>query len=97
MSDLIDEVKKTRRNVDYLAAHDLEELTEEQTGLHDEVYGGYFFSAVVVALTHQEFLHLNVVILAEELQETENAAEGKFVIELGVYFELVGLVAEHLD
>lgn len=97
MRDLIDEVKKTGWNVDYFAAHDLEELSEEKTGLHDKVDRGDLFSAVVVALAHQELLHLDVVVLAEQLQETEDSAESQLVIELGVYLELVCLVAEHLD
>lgn len=65
--------------------------------LEDEVYGGDFFGALGVSLRHEELLHLDVVVLAEELQEAEDAAECQLVVELSFYFELIRLVAEHLD
>ena len=80
-----------------LALHDLEELPQQQARLHDEINRCNLLSAVIILLTHQKFLHLNVVILAEELQEAEDPAKRQLVIELGLYLELIGLVAEHLD
>lgn len=97
LRDLINKVEQTGRYVDYLTAHDLEELPEQQTRLHDEINGGDLLSTIIILLTHQKLLHLDVVILAEQLKETEDPAECQLVVELSLYFEFVCLVAEHLD
>ena len=96
LGDFVDEVEEARRDVDDLAAHDLEELAQEEAGLHDEVDGSDLLGAVVVALAHQELLHLDVVVLAEQLQEAEDPAQRQLVVQLRLDLELVRLVTEHL-
>jgi hypothetical protein len=76
LGDLVDEVQKAGRDVDDLAAHNLEELAQKLAGLGDEINGGNLFRPSGIALGHKKLLHLNVVVLAEELQEAEDAAKG---------------------
>jgi hypothetical protein len=76
LGDLVDEVQEAGRDVDDLAAHDLEELAQKLTGLGDEINVGNLFRSSGIALCHKKLFHLNVVVLAEELQEAENTAKG---------------------
>ena len=96
MGDLIYKVKQAWRNIDHLAAHNLEELPQKLTSFKDEVNRRYLFSSLGIGLSHEEFLHLDVVILAEKLKEAEDATERQLVIELSFNFKLICLVTEHL-
>lgn len=48
-------------------------------------------------MVHHELLHLNIVIFAEQLQESESTAQGKFIVELSLNLEFISLMAEHFD
>lgn len=76
LSDFVDEVEDTGGDVDYFAAHDFEELSEQLTGFLDKVDSCNLFLASFIDLLHQKLLHVDVVIFTEELQEAEGAAEG---------------------
>jgi hypothetical protein len=93
---LIDEIQDAGRNVDNLTAHDLEELPKQLAGLLDEVDSGDLLLPVLVSLSHQELLHLYVVVLAEKLQESKSTAQCQLVVQLSLDLELIGLMSEHL-
>lgn len=97
MSNFIDEVQKAWWNVDNFATHDLEKLPQELASLMNEVNLSYFIAFITILLFHQKLLHLNVVVLAKELQESKHAAECKFIVKLCLNFEFVSFMAKHLD
>jgi hypothetical protein len=80
LCNFIDEVEYARRDVDHLDAHDLKQLSQQLARLLDKVYHDQFVAAIVVELSQKEDLHRFVVVLAQQLQESESAAETQLVV-----------------
>jgi hypothetical protein len=97
LSYLIDEVQYAGRDIDNFAAHNLEELTQQLASFLDEVDGRNLVLSVFVDLLHQEFLHVDVVVFAEELQEPECPAKSQFIVEFSLYFKFIRFMSKHLD
>lgn len=47
-------------------------------------------------MSHQELLHLDVVVLAEKLKESKSTAQRQLVVQLSLNLEFIGLMPEHL-
>ena len=91
MSNLSDEVENGRRDSDHFIVHHFEKFLHDKTGFLNEVYRVGFCLTILVFLLIKEVLHVDVVILAEELEETENTTESFFTVVLLAQFGFVPL------
>ena len=88
LCDFVDEVKEGGWDAHDLVVHDLEEFPQEKRSSFNEVNGvGFLLGALdVIGLGQQKLLHLDVSILAEQLQEPEDPAESQLVVLLVPHF-----------
>ena len=91
---LVDEVEDGGRDVDHFGAHYLEELPQQLAGFLDEVDDQQFILSVLVDLFQQKLLHVDVVVFAEQLEESECSAQGHLVVKFGLKLEFVYFVPE---
>lgn len=92
MSDLVEEIQQggwDRYNTDW---HYFEEFPEELAGLFYEVFGVGFDTAIQVCLRQDEFLGLDVIILANQLHKTEYPAQSHFIIIFCLNLEFITFV-----
>lgn len=67
------------------------------TCFQNEVDSCYLLLSVIISLIHNKLFHFDIVILTEQLQETESSAKSQLVIQFGLYFKFISFVSKHFD
>ena len=89
LGDFVDEIKNTRWNADNFVIHNFEKLSEEQGTLIDKIDRVGLFGLILVGLFLEEMFHVNVVVFAEELEESEDSADSFLVVDFSHELKLI--------
>jgi hypothetical protein len=80
LGDLIDKVQNWLRNSDHFIIHNFKKFSEEKSGFLNKVNGVSLGIVILVSLNQEEFFHVYIVVLAEQLQEPKHSAKSLLVI-----------------
>lgn len=91
LGNLVDEIQESCGNSDYFIVHDLEEFAEQESCGFNEIdrVDLLLRSFLIVGLNKQEIFHIDVAVLAEQLQEAEDTAKCQFVSLLSSSLKLI--------
>lgn len=89
LRDFVDEIKDTRRYADDFIVHDLEQFSQKQCAFVDEIDRVGFLGLVLVNLFLEEMLHINIIVLTEQLQEPENSTQSLLIIDFRHKLKLI--------
>jgi glycerol-3-phosphate responsive antiterminator len=91
LGNLVDEIQESCGNSDYFIVHDLEEFAEQESCGLDEIdrVDLLLRSFLIVGLNKQEIFHIDVAVLAEQLQEAEDTAKCQFISLLSSSLKLI--------
>jgi len=89
LGNLVYEVQYTWRNADYFIVHNFEKFSKKQSGLINEVDSVSFFFFIIVDLFLKESFHVDIIVLAEELEESKHSAESFFIVDFCHQLKLV--------